>query len=892
MRTATSNLLLCRRGLLFLPPTRVASEGRAETTHDVERMAEPGEVEALMLELAALGYACTPRLRAGFERLSTTQLAELREQTIAALAAHIGAAQRHEPLFRRFPRDVPRDTAALWFQRVLVHFIQTPEQPCLWCDAMGSTHVLRPCEHVVCDSCFDGSNYSACPICNRKVDRSSPFFTADELRRVPKERIVFKRLELGEDLDAAARALFEDFCARTQALNPTDKLAFTTLLDDYRTEVLAWLPEKLPLRENVALVFGRLFMHAPAEQVLASARVYLRTATDVLRLIAVVSGADAALQGATVYDYEELRYVDAPWWASWLATTSATPELVRRYIDMTYRVAKPRTVKRFPMAKLGRATRRALLSILDGLDEDALIEDMLRHRSYWVWVGEFLHPGEYAKRFPKVGQAFRIIRKRDPDGARAERFLGFYAKLERAAAAGDSEAMLELLRARPGELARRFDHLLRIAGADQQAAEKIVAAFVAHVGSFSTPVLLTLYGVLPTRATRAKRRMFWPKGGVSKGVTTSDRRPTLPASVIEAARQPIERELLRRFAALPHFQTAIVDEALRDIVAPFNERTASPSAVNLPRGSKIHVPPGKLVRLFLHWCERQGGESTDVDLSIAFYDAAWQYLGVCSYYNLKLVLGNETVATSSGDLTSAPFPDGASEFVDLDRAAARKHGIRYAVMVVNAYSGDPFDLLERAYAGVMLRDDRDGHHFDPRTVALKFALQGANGIYMPLCIDLESDTLHWLDVYSTGELAMNNVASSSAAITRICPETLDYFASNIRVDLRTVALLHAAARCERVIVRDGERANSYARRDGESPAEFYQRIQAAADGHEQAVIELGEQPVLALLHRGDLLGDRGVPAGSSIYALFREQLEPTMDASDLSAVLAAASATA
>jgi hypothetical protein len=246
---------------------------------------------------------------------------------------------------------------------------------------------------------------------------------------------------------------------------------------------------------------------------------------------------------------------------------------------------------------------------------------------------------------------------------------------------------------------------------------------------------------------------------------------------------------------------------------------------------------------------------------------------------------NQTIATSSGDLTSAPFPDGASEFVDLDRAAAREHGIRYAVMVVNAYAGDPFSLLERAYAGVMLRDDAQGAHFDPRTVTLKFALQGANGIYMPLCIDLETDTLHWLDVYSTGELEMNNVESSKAAISRICPETLDYFASNIRLDLRTLALLHAAARCERVILRDGERASVYLRRDGESPAALYQRIQTGEAELAQGVPSLGQQPVLALLHRGDV----SLPAGSSSYALFREQLNPTMEASDLASVVATAS---
>jgi hypothetical protein len=84
-----------------------------------------------------------------------------------------------------------------------------------------------------------------------------------------------------------------------------------------------------------------------------------------------------------------------------------------------------------------------------------------------------------------------------------------------------------------------------------------------------------------------------------------------------------------------------------------------------------------------------------------------------------------------GDLRDAPWPDGASEFVDVYREQALAAGVRYAVMVVNAYAGMPFSLLERAFAGVMLRDDPDAEHFDPRTVELKFALDGENGIFLP-----------------------------------------------------------------------------------------------------------------------------------------------------------------
>ena len=882
--TATLERMLTRRGLLFLPAP--AAEGPRAGVR---------EVGAVLLEFVALGYAGSNRLRDALTGLSINQLAELRTFAVEALATTLGAHVKHVPLFRRFPRGIPRDTAALWRKRVLSHYLQAPDQPCLHCQGEGNTHVLRPCEHVVCDRCFDGSNYSACPICNSQVDRSSPFFKASEVRRVPKEAVRFKRLDLGTELETGARALFEHFCARQQALNPADKADFGALINDWSDRALSWLPAAIPLRENVALVVGELFKRLPAAEVLPVARRYLETATDVLRLLAVFSGADAALQGATVYDREDKPYESFKWWRDYL---SAHPESATRYRGKTMTVATPRQVKRFPVAKLPRSLRRTLLAILDGFEPEHLIEDMLRHRSYWVWLGEFLHPGEYRRRFPTVARAFEVVRKKNPAGVAAPRFRGFYSRVERAAAAGDAAAMVATLATRPGELGRRFDHALRVAGDDPAAVDGVLATFVAHVGAYSSPVLLTLLSLLPTRLparlsaqpparlsaqppARAKpaRRLFWPKGEVAKGVSVQDTRPPLPERVITAAVAAVRAELLRRFAALPPADTAIVDGELANIIVPFNERTASPSAINLPRGSRVAIPTGKTMRLFLHWCEPEGGETTDIDLSVAFYDAAWVYRGVCSYYELTCELDGHQLAKSSGDLTSAPFPAGASEFVDIDREAARAAGVRYAVMVVNAYAGLPFDRLERGFAGLMLRDDVMGQHFDPRTVALKFGLQGANGIFTPLCVDLDGDTLHWLDIYSKGELAMNNVANSSKSISRVCPETIDYFASGIRLDMLRLALLHAAARCRRVVLRrgGGQAAVVLERGAGESVAAFWRRLDQLEGAEVVDVLPAFDGPVLALLHRGDL----ALPEGSHSYALFRDQLHPTLEAADL-----------
>jgi hypothetical protein len=286
-----------------------------------------------------------------------------------------------------------------------------------------------------------------------------------------------------------------------------------------------------------------------------------------------------------------------------------------------------------------------------------------------------------------------------------------------------------------------------------------------------------------------------------------------------------------------------------------------------------------LLRMFVHWCQpEKNGETTDLDLSVALYDESWQYVGVCSYYALQTMgRSGAVIAKSSGDLRDGPWPDGATEFVDLRCDAALASGVRYAVMVVNNYAGMPFSKLERGFAGIMLRDDAQGVQFDPRTVALKFALDGENGIFMPLVLDLREGLLHWLDVQSKGQLALNNVETSNAAITKICPELMTYFASGARTSMFDLALLHAAARCQRVFVR-GQTVAQFVRRPGEDLQAFHARLLRGEADEPRSRPPRGDgPPLLAALYRGDA----ELPQGSSVYALFREQLTPSLVAADL-----------
>ena len=816
-------------------------------------------MEAASLELSELGYVLSYRL---FERLARTPreiLADWLHGALDVLGRATGRTHVRAPLFGSFPEGIPADTRALWWQKVLVHFGQNVDQPCLSCGRLATTHVLDPCHHVVCDHCFDGSSYTACPVCECHVAPGSGFLRpAPDRPWSTRERVRMKVLEPGSDALADARALFVGLCERQQALSPTDKDALLILVRALGSVVHDCLPARIPVRENVAHVFGTLLQAQPGDAVLAVAAGYLKTATDVLRVIAAMSGADPSL--APVARTRVLPNADAAGLRHW-RKQKMWPDWTRCQ----------QHVQRFRMAKLTRPLRRTLLALLDSLPAEALFEDLMRHRSLWVWVGEFLHPAEYAKRYPIITRGFELVRQRAPDGTPAPRFTSWAARFEQAAKASDTAALMAVLGERPGELARRLDRVLRLTAG----AGAVLDLFGQQRARMASPVLLTLYTGLRDRDRPAPVRVYWPRGAIARGVVDDDRRLPLPRAAIDRAIALITAELLRRAATHGPLEDLLIDRRLAQIIVPFNERTASRSGVALPRGSRIAVPLARTARLFMHWCQpEKGGHTTDLDLSVGFYDAAWRPVGVCSYYQLCFESAGRRLATSGGDLRNAPYPHGSSELVDIELQAARAAGIRYAAMVVNNYAGMAFSELERAFAGLMWRDDVHARHFDPRTVALRFAIEGSNGIFLPLVLDLQEGVLHWLDVQARGGLELNTLASSNRDVGRICPAYITYFGSGVRPSMYDLGLLHAAARARTVHVRDGATVSRFVRRSDELAVAFLDRLRSGrADASAQP---LPKHVDLSMQWEGDL-----VTGETPAYVLFPGQVYGTLAASDL-----------
>jgi hypothetical protein len=177
----------------------------------------------------------------------------------------------------------------------------------------------------------------------------------------------------------------------------------------------------------------------------------------------------------------------------------------------------------------------------------------------------------------------------------------------------------------------------------------------------------------------------------------------------------------------------------------------------------------------------------------------------------------------------------------------------------------------------MLRDDTSGTYFDPRKVALRFGLDGDNGVFVPVVVDLADDVLHWVDVYSQGVFSMNNVAGSKSVLARIGSAFLAYFGAGARASMFDLARWHAAARSKRVLVRGVTGTiGAFDRHDGEAPEAFARRI---ADGHADATLAglaRFERPILAALYEGDL----ELPPSSESYVLFPSLIHGTVAAGD------------
>lgn len=417
---------------------------------------------------------------------------------------------------------------------------------------------------------------------------------------------------------------------------------------------------------------------------------------------------------------------------------------------------------------------------------------------------------------------------------------------------GDAADAAALLVQRPGDLWRRLDHLLRLAGddpdaqrvvldaarqvaprvsptvladaaaaltgrdatvavveavevaADASMAEAAQAVGARHVGTVGAALgrALGLRTRRPARPAPVRgaepgtpRRTFFPKGDVVRAWSAPERRRPLPADPIAEIRAGVDAELVDRAGGLDRFDVAVLDAVLGRVPAPRRERAGSAQLTGWPRGSIRHLPDLDVLRLFLHWTD---GEKfrVDLDLSCAFYDREWTPRGHCDYTRLRF---KGRAAVHSGDLTSAPPPLGATEFLDLDRAALLSAGVEWAVPVVFSYNDVPFEALDAAFAGFSL-PERGRRQFDPARVVQRFNLRGDSRSLAPLVLNVRTGEVMWIDAGLSTAGYGHNVGGYRARLGRLAADLWEHFCAGTRPTLLDLAAWHASARADRIVV--------------------------------------------------------------------------------------------
>lgn len=519
--------------------------------------------------------------------------------------------------------------------------------------------------------------------------------------------------------------IFNNFCASKTSLSKSDVDDMVFILNSAKVT----LPDEIPFKENTACIC-RLLVDTGVDTDGSLCRKYIKTATDVLRLVTAMSDGDVSLAENTKF------------------------------------------------RNLKRGERRIIMNLLAGCGNAA--EDMSRYAGRWIRVGEKLHPGEFAKneRYTKVVQAFGVIRN---DG----KIQSFAGRVDAAVASGDVNTVVSLLKKRPGEFTRRIDFLLRTFDKDADR-KAVIMGFASVAKDVSSTVLLQVREHFINKLDGSDdMRVFFPKGNLARSYyVKNNKTKTIPEDVMKMVIAVCESTLVNIYGNREFLGKVYIDEALKNYTVPFSLRSAGKTMTAVSRGSRIAIDDSaKIIRPFIWWTNTKDN-IIDVDLSVAVFADNWDCLEHVSYTNLK---SSRFGICHSGDITNGGPVDGegVAEFIDLDIEKALSAGARYAVFNVYNFSDENFSKMEHAAFGFMTRSDmKSGEIFEPSTVKQRMDLASATTTCIPVIFDLKERVFIWCDMALTADHVRAgyggiNVESNLPSVVVTCKAMVDVKKPNL-----------------------------------------------------------------------------------------------------------------
>lgn len=658
------------------------------------RVANDRYITAIMKNIEELGYTFSREVFDVLRTYSVNELTEFYLELKAALMKLVGANVVYMPMYADFPKGVMDAHFSELYINAMVHY---------WSDG-----ILYPKNH------------------RKRVNDRLPLF--DETK--------VKVLQLGSEADV--RQIFDNICMSRTSISKTDREDIAYL---FETENMK-LPDNIPHKENAAYIAALYLQKNPMASV-SELRKYIKTATDVLRLVTAMSDGDVSLA-------ENTRY-----------------------------------------RSFSRRQRRMIMELLSGCPN--IEEDMLRYKERWIRIGERIHPSEfdcsrYTLEYDRAINAFDKLR----NNRKIETFAG---KVEFDLAYGEYESALAELVKRPGELARRLDQLLR-----ETYKEPVIRNFASVAEKVSTPVLLQVREHFLHRSEQADVRVFFPKGSLAKCHSEKNDLPDIDERYCQKVVQICENALVKIYGQREPIGKVYLSEDYRNYVVPFSQRSASKALKTIVRGSRLSMSSQtNAVRAFIWWtnmdkCDFESYDSgrIDIDLSAAIFDENWNYMEHVSYTNLK---SEKYKACHSGDIVNGgPVDgDGVSEFIDVDVDSVVRYGARYVVYQVYSFTSQNYAEMPHAMFGWMERADvNSGEIYEPKTVEQKLDLTAGSTVCIPVIFDCVKREFIWCDMNlslsgvhtNTGG---NNLESNLSGVAAVCysmvnmkkPDLYDLIALNV-----------------------------------------------------------------------------------------------------------------
>ena len=651
-------------------------------------------ITTIMKNIEELGYTFSREVFDVLRTYSVNELTEFYLELKAALMKLKGANVVYMPMYADFPKGVMDAHFSELYINAMVHY---------WSDG-----ILYPKNH------------------RKRVNDRLPLF--DETK--------VKVLQLGSEADV--RQIFDNICTSRTSISRTDREDVAYL---FETENMK-LPDNIPHKENAAYISALYLQKNPLARV-SGLRKYIKTATDVLRLVTAMSDGDVSLA-------ENTRY-----------------------------------------RSFSRRQRRMIMVLLSGCPN--IEEDMLRYKERWIRIGERIHPSEfdcsrYTLAYDRAINAFDKLR----NNRKIETFAG---KVEFDLAYGEYESALAELVKRPGELARRLDQLLRVAHK-----ESVIRSFASVAEKVSTPVLLQVREHFLHRAEQADVRVFFPKGSLAKCHTERNNLPDIDEKYCQEVIRICENALVKIYGQREPMGKVYLSEDYRNYVVPFSQRSASKAMKTIVRGSRLPMDSQtNAVRAFIWWtnmdkCDLESYDDgrVDIDLSAAIFDENWNYMEHVSYTNLKSA---KYKACHSGDIVNGgPVDgDGVSGFLDVDVDSVVRCGARYVVYQVYSFTCQTYADMPHAMFGWMERADVDsGEIYEPKMVEQKLDLTAGSMVCIPVIFDCVKREFIWCDMnMSLSGVHMNtggnNLESNLSGVAAVCysmvnvkkPDLYDLIALNV-----------------------------------------------------------------------------------------------------------------